>query len=114
MSRSRRQRRHSAWRWWIRTLAFPACVVALALPASAAAAPQDLRSPDARDAAQAQSRTIDLPSEPATPTVIHTSDDGGETLPIVLSSMALLVALAGIGVALGALYRRPRPRWTAR
>jgi hypothetical protein len=88
-------------------------VVALALPASAAAAPQDLRSPDARDAAQAQSRTTDLPTEPATPTVIHTSD-GGETLPIVLSSMALLVALAGIGVALGALYRRPRPRWTAR
>jgi hypothetical protein len=114
MSRSRRQRRHSAWRWWLRTLAVPACLAALAIPASAAAAPEDLRSPDARDAAQAQSRTTDLPSEPATPTVIHTTDDASQTLPIVLSSMALLVALAGIGVALGALYRRPRPRWTAR
>jgi hypothetical protein len=114
MSRSRRQQRHSGLRWWLRTLAVPACLVALAIPASAAAAPQDLRSPDARDAAQAQSPTSDLPSEPGTPTVIHTSDDGSQTLPIVLSSMALLVALAGIGVALGALYRRPRPRWTAR
>ena len=90
-------------------------MVALALPASATAAPyEDLRSPDARDAGQAQSRTTDLPSEPATPTVIHTTDDASQTLPIVLSSMALLVALAGIGVALGAVYRRPRPRWTAR
>ena len=52
--------------------------------------------------------------EPVTPTVVHTSDTGSQTLPIVLSSMALVVALAGIGVALGALYRRPRPRWTAR
>jgi hypothetical protein len=110
MSRSRRQRRHSAWRWWLRTLAVPACVAALAIPAGAAAAPQDLRSPDARDAAAAQSSA----TEPAPPTVIHTSDDGSQTLPIVLSSMALLVAVAGIGVALGALYRRPRPRWTAR
>jgi hypothetical protein len=86
------------------------------LPASATAAPdQDLRSPDARDAAaQAQSAATDPPAESATPTVIHTSDDGSETLPIVLSSMALVVAVAGIAVALGALYRRPRPRWTAR
>jgi hypothetical protein len=110
MSRSRRQRRHSAWRWWLRTLAVPACVAALAIPAGTPAAPQDLRSPDARDAAAAQSSA----TEPAPPTVIHTSDDGSQTLPIVLSSMALLVAVAGIGVALGALYRRPRPRWTAR
>jgi hypothetical protein len=110
MSRSRRQRRHSAWRWRLRTLAVPACLAALAIPASAAAAPEDLRSPDARDAAAAQSSA----PEPAPPTVIHTSDDGSQTLPIVLSSMALLVAVAGIGVALGALYRRPRPRWTAR
>ena len=91
-------------------------MVALVLTASATAQVQgytDLRSPDARDAAraaQAESPAI----EPTAPTVVQTGDDGGQTLPIVLSSMALVVALAGIGVALSALRRPPRPRWTAR
>jgi hypothetical protein len=100
----------------LRILILPACAVALALPVSAAAQTyKDLRSPDARDAArEAQKPVGGVQPEPVTPTVVHTSDTGGQTLPIVLSSMALVVALAGIGVALGALYRRPRPRWTAR
>ena len=99
----------------LRTLILAACVVALALPAIATAQTYtDLRSPDARDAARAQSPAAGEQSEPVTPTVVHTSDSGSQTLPIVLSSLALVVALAGIGVALGALYRRPRPRWTAR
>jgi hypothetical protein len=94
---------------------FPAFAVALALAAGATAQTYtDLRSPDARDAARAQSPATDLQPAPAPPTVVHTSDNGSQTLPIVLSSMALVVALAGTGVALRALYRRPRPRWTAR
>jgi hypothetical protein len=99
-----------------RILILAACAVALAIPAAGATGQTytDLRSPDARDAARAQSPTAAKQPGPVTPTVVHTSDAGSQTLPIVLSSMALVVALAGIGVALGALYRRPRPRWTAR
>jgi hypothetical protein len=91
-------------------------VVALALPSSATAQTYtDLRSPDAKDAAARAQAPADEPrSEPAPPTVVHTSDDASQTLPLVLSSMALVVALAGIGVALSTLHRRPRPRWTAR
>jgi hypothetical protein len=92
-----------------------ACAVALAPPVSATAQTYtDLRSPDARDAARAQAPVADVPSKPVTPTVVQTSDHDSQTLPIVLSSVALVVALGGIGLALGALYRRPRPRWTAR
>ena len=48
-----------AWRraWWrrLRILVLPACALALAFPASAPAVQQqDLRSPDARDAARAE------------------------------------------------------------
>jgi hypothetical protein len=99
-----------------------ACVVALVLATSATAQVQgytDLRSPDTRDAAQAaeaqaQQPGTELAPEPAAPTVVETGNDSGDTLPLVLSSMALVIALAGIGVALSALLRRPRPRWTAR
>jgi hypothetical protein len=45
--------------------------------------------------------------------VVHTVDRGSQTLAIVLASMALGTALAGIGVALVAFFRRPRARWTA-
>jgi hypothetical protein len=94
---------------------FPACAVALALATGATAQTYtDLRSPDARDAARAQSPATGVQSEPAPQTVVHTTDNGSQTLPIVLSSMALVVALAGTGIALSAIYRRPRPRWTAR
>lgn len=113
-----RKRRWKAWRVHLRILALPACAVAIALPTTAAAQGYtDLRSPDARDAAQAAEGQLPAArpsSESTTPTVIQTSDDGTQTLAIILSTTALVVALAGIGVALGALYRRPRPRWTAR
>jgi hypothetical protein len=92
------------------------CAVALALTAGAAAHAQtytDLRSPDTRDAAQAAQAASAAP-EQAVPTVVETGDDDSQTLPIILSSIALVIALAGIGVALSALHRPPRPRWTAR
>ena len=109
-----------AWRLRFRILVPLACAATLALAASAAAQEQgytDLRSPDARDAAQAaqaQSPATEPPAEPAPPTIVETGGDGSQTLPIVLSSMALVIAVAGIGVALSALRRPPRPRWTAR
>jgi hypothetical protein len=45
------------------------------------------------------------------PTVVPVIDHGSQTLAIVFSSTALFVALAAIGFA--AVYRRPRPRWSA-
>lgn len=73
----------------------------------------DLRSPDARDAALATARG--MPTSPATvtvqPTVVPVVDNGSQTLAIVFSSTALFLGLAAVGFA--ALYRRPRPRWSA-
>jgi hypothetical protein len=116
--RAMRQKRRRTWRLRLRILAPPVCAVALALTAGAAAHAQtytDLRSPDARDAAQAaQAEAAPPASEPAVPTVVETGDDDSQTLPIILSSIALVIALAGVGVALSALHRPPRPRWTAR
>src|SRR5829696_2269276 len=64
----------------------------------------DLRSPDARDAALAA--VSETPTSPATvtvqPTVVPVVDDGSQTLAIVLSSTALFLALAAVGFA--ALY----------
>jgi hypothetical protein len=105
--------RHRLWVRRFRILALPVCALALAFPASApAAAQQDLRSPDARDAARA-----DLPvdaelSSPASTTVIESSDSGDQTVPIVLAGGAIGIALAGLAVAICALFRRPRARWT--
>ena len=77
------------------------------------AASTDLRSPDARDAALAA--VNGTPASPATvtvqPTVVPVVDHGSQTLAIVFSSVALFLALAAVGFA--ALYRRPRPRWSA-
>jgi hypothetical protein len=74
----------------------------------------DLRSPDARDAALA-STTGSQPAPAAAPvetrTVLAVDDSGSQTLAIVFSSIALVLALLAIGFA--ALWRRPRPRWTA-
>ena len=117
--RAMRQKRRRTWRLRLRILAPPVCAVALALTAltaSAAAHAQtytDLRSPDTRDAAQAAQAEPPAP-EQAVPTVVETGDDDSQTVPIILSSTALVIALAGIGVALSALHRPPRPRWTAR
>jgi hypothetical protein len=117
--RAMRQKRRRAWRLRLRILAPPVCAVALALTAGAAAHAQtytDLRSPDTRDAAQAAqaAQAESAAPEQAVPTVVETGDDDSQTLPIILSSIALVIALAGIGVALSALHRPPRPRWTAR
>ena len=73
----------------------------------------DLRSPDARDAALgASSGTSTSPATVSVqPTVVPVVDHGSQTLSIVLSSVALFLALAAVGFA--ALYRRPRPRWSA-
>src|SRR5215218_90104 len=74
----------------------------------------DLRSPDARDAAiTAASGSPATPPSPVAvqPTVVPVVDHGSQTLAIVLSSTALFLALAAVGFA--ALYRRPRPRWSA-
>ena len=91
-------------------LALAACALALALPASAAtAASQDLRSPDARDAA-AQPRPV---AQTVPVMVERSSDDGTETVAIALAGTALGVALAGAALSVVALWRRPRPRWTA-
>jgi hypothetical protein len=114
--RAMRQKRRRTWRLRLRILAPPVCAVALAMTAGATVQAQtytDLRSPDARDAARA-AQTERAPSEPPATTVVETGDDDSQTLPIILSSMALVIALAGIGVALSALHRPPRPRWTAR
>jgi hypothetical protein len=73
----------------------------------------DLRSPDARDAALATASGT--PTSPASvavqPTVVPVVDHGSQTLAIVFSSTALFLALAAVGFA--AVYRRPRPRWSA-
>jgi hypothetical protein len=85
-----------------------------ALAAAPPAASTDLRSPDARDAGlAAESGTPSTPPSPVAvqPTVVPVVDHGSQTLAIVFSSVALFLALAAIGFA--ALYRRPRPRWSA-
>jgi hypothetical protein len=101
--------------WWrkLRILVLPACALALAVPAGApAAAQQDLRSPAARDAARAAAPAqADLVTA-APRRVVESTDSGSQALPIVLASAALGIALAGLAVALGALFRRPRARWT--
>jgi hypothetical protein len=116
--------RHRAWLRRLRILVLPACALALAAPASAPAAPsQDLRSPDARDAAQATSPArVQTDSGPArVPTdsgparsarVIESTGSGDQTVAIALASAAIAIALAGLAVALGALLRRPRTRWS--
>jgi hypothetical protein len=82
--------------------------------AQSEAAYRDLRSPDARDAG----REITTGSQPAaapapveTRTVITVQERGNQTLAIVFSATALLVALLAVGFL--ALSRRPRARWTA-
>jgi hypothetical protein len=106
--------RYRTWRRRFRFVVLPACAIALTMPAGAIAAqPTDLRSPDTRDAArQAGSEAVQVEPSPAAPTV-QRIEHGSQTLPIVLASMALVIALAGIAVAIGAFFRRPRPRWTA-
>lgn len=75
---------------------------------------RDLRSPDARDAATAPTSGSQPTSAPApveTRTVVAVEERGSQTLAIVLSGVALAIALLAAGFT--ALSRRPRPRWTA-
>jgi hypothetical protein len=117
-------------------LAVSTCVLIVAAPTAAAQTSQDLRSPDARDAAQATgqqaagysdlrspdardaARGITTASQPApapapvdSRTVITVEEHGSQTLAIVFSGFALLIALMAVGFV--AISRRPRPRWTA-
>jgi hypothetical protein len=117
-------------------LAVSTCVLIVAAPTAAAQTSQDLRSPDARDAAQATgqqaagysdlrspdardaARGITTASQPApapapvdSRTVITVEEHGSQTLAIVFSGFALLIALMAVGFV--AISGRPRPRWTA-
>jgi hypothetical protein len=77
-------------------------------------ASRDLRSPDARDAALGTT-TGSQPAPEAAPvatrTVIAVEEHADQTLAIVFSVSALILALLAVGFT--ALARRPRPRWTA-
>jgi hypothetical protein len=83
--------------------------VAAQQAAKPAARPTDLRSADARDAARGV--TTGSQSVPASRTVISVEEVGSQTLALVLSSVALLIALLAVGFV--GVSRRPRPRWTA-
>ena len=88
--------------------------IAAAQPPVRTAVRTDLRSADARDAAIAAETgapSTALSPVSAQPTVVPVVDHGSQTLAIVFSSTALFLALAA--VALAAVYRRPRPRWSA-
>jgi hypothetical protein len=107
-----KMRHRRAWARRLRILVLPACALALAVPAGAHAAPsQDLRSPDARDAARAAQAQRE-PGPARSTEVIRSTSSGDQTLPLALSSAAIGIALAGLAVALGALLRRPRSRWS--
>ena len=74
----------------------------------------DLRSPDARDAARGiTTGSVSAPAPLAVErrTVVTVDDSSSQTLAIVFSACALLIALMSVGFV--ALARRPRPRWTA-
>jgi hypothetical protein len=110
-----RWRHRKAWARRLRILVLAACALALVLPASVHAAPsQDLRSPDARDAArsagQAQAQRELGPARLTK--VIESRSSSDQTLALTLASAALGIALAGLAVAVGALLRRPRSRWS--
>jgi hypothetical protein len=80
----------------------------------AGSASQDLRSPDTRDAANGiTTGSVPAPAPLAVErrTVVTVDDSSSQTLAIVFSASALLIALMSVGFV--ALARRPRPRWTA-
>jgi hypothetical protein len=107
--------RHRVWARRLRILVLPACALALALPAGAHAVPsQDLRSPDARDAARAaeQAQAQDELGPARSTKIIESTSSGDQTLALTLASVAIGIALAGLAAGLGALLRRPRSRWS--
>jgi hypothetical protein len=88
-----------------------------ALAAQQAAKPSagysDLRSPDTRDAARGiTTGSVAAPAPAAVErTVVTVEESSSQTLAIVFSASALLIALMSVGFI--AVARRPRPRWTA-
>jgi hypothetical protein len=82
-------------------------------PALSASGVVDLRAPDTRDAARGvttATQSVPAPAPASAPTVI-TVEHGSQTLAIVFSACALLIALLAVGFI--AVFRRPRQRWTA-
>jgi hypothetical protein len=74
----------------------------------------DLRAPDTQDAARGvttASQSVPAPAPASAPTVITVEQQGSQTLAIVFSASALLIALLAVGFV--AVFRRPRQRWTA-
>jgi hypothetical protein len=74
----------------------------------------DLRAPDTRDAAggvTTASQSVPAPAPASAPTVITVEEHGSQTLAIVFSACALLIALLAVGFV--AVFRRPRQRWAA-
>ena len=78
--------------------------------AQSATAARDLRSPDARDAADGIT-TRAQPTPVGTRTVVTVENSGSQTLAIAFSIGALLLSL--LAVAFVGIGRRPRPRWSA-
>ena len=110
---SMRMRRRRAWGRRLRILVLPACALALMAPASAPAAPaQDLRSPDARDAARAAAQANGENGPARSPRLVDNTPSSDQTVAIALASAAMAIGLAGLAVAIGALMRRPRNRWS--
>jgi hypothetical protein len=75
---------------------------------------RDLRSPDVRDAARGiTTGSVSAPTPVAVDrrTVVTVEEGSSQTLAIVFSASALMIALLSIGFV--AVARRPRPRWTA-
>ncbi len=74
---------------------------------------RDLRSPDARDAARGiTTGSVSAPAPVAVERTVVTVEEGSsQTLAIVFSASALLIALLSVGFV--AVARRPRTRWTA-
>ena len=75
---------------------------------------RDLRSPDVRDAARGiTTGSVSAPTPVAVErrTVVTVEEGSSQTLAIVFSASALLIALLSVGFV--AVARRPRPRWTA-
>jgi hypothetical protein len=74
----------------------------------------DLRAPDTQDAARGvtpATQSAPAPAPASAPTVITVEEHGSQTLAIVFSASALLIALLAVGFV--AAFRRPRQRWSA-
>jgi hypothetical protein len=82
----------------------------IATGTQSATAARDLRSPDARDAANGIA-TSAQPTPVGTRTVVTVEDSGSQTLAIAFSIGALLLSL--LAVAFVGIGRRARPRWSA-